>query len=68
MQAERAVGVFAFYITFAAHSGHTAVLELLSTGGADLSSKSKDGMTPGHLAARGGHVAMLELLSTNGAD
>ena len=34
----------------------------------DLSSVSKDGATPGHLAAFGGLVATLELLSFQGVD
>ena len=54
------------HLSAAAGNGHTAVLELLSTKGVNLSSRDKEGLAPAHAAARHGHKAVLELLSTKG--
>ena len=56
-----------------ADRGHTEVVELLISKGADVNAKMKDGWTPLHSAARYGrkghrHWEITELLIANGAD
>ncbi|KAK3370550.1 hypothetical protein B0H63DRAFT_487214, partial [Podospora didyma] len=51
-------------LSWAAESGHEAVVRLLlATGQVDIDSKSEDGCTPFSWAARRGHKVIIQLMS-----
>lgn len=52
----------------AAGAGHTDVVELLITNGADVNAVTPDGRTPLHQAAQNGHTSAVELLLVHGAE
>ncbi|KAF2356382.1 Ankyrin repeat-containing domain [Trinorchestia longiramus] len=53
---------------WAADRGHTEVVDLLLTNGAEVNARDDSGQTPLHYAASCGHVAVVSLLLQRGAD
>lgn len=55
-------------LTLACHGGHSELVSLLLSKGADIEHRDKKGFTPLILAATAGHVEVVELLLDHGAD
>ena len=55
-------------LSWAAESGHEAVIRLLLENGAELESRDRNGRTPLSWAAESGHEAVIRLLLENGAE
>ncbi|XP_061191259.1 ankyrin repeat domain-containing protein 17-like isoform X1 [Saccostrea echinata] len=55
-------------LTLACHGGHSELVNLLLSKGADIEHRDKKGFTPLILAATAGHVDVVEILLESGAD
>ncbi|XP_069125262.1 ankyrin repeat and KH domain-containing protein 1-like isoform X1 [Argopecten irradians] len=55
-------------LTLACHGGHSELVNLLLSKGADIEHRDKKGFTPLILAATAGHVDVVEILLDHGAD
>ena len=53
---------------FAARAGHTEIVDLLVTNGADVNSRDAEEYTPLHNSTFNGHMELTKLLLANGAD
>ena len=51
----------------ATRSGHDQIVDLLIAKGADVSNKTKNGLTPLHMAAQGDHVECAKIMLINKA-